>query len=126
MGEKNGHYCVSGEMWNIEGDGYPTLIHEPSTLNIVKAFIELFRDSDMRPEDECHVLYESAEIAAGKETAAERDHLRAVNAELLEALQFYADEDYIEWVTKGSPDEDCYEDVDHGSRARAAILRARG
>ena len=40
---------------------------------------------------------------------------------LEEALRFYAEEYYIERVTKGSPDEDCYEDVDHGKVARCAL-----
>lgn len=29
-------------------------------------FIALFRDSDMRPEDECHYLYELAMYATGE------------------------------------------------------------
>ena len=47
--------------------------------------------------------------------------LRARVEKLREALKFYAEEDYIEWVTKGSPDEDRYEDVDHGKLAQNAI-----
>lgn len=83
MGEKNGHYCVDGQMWGIRDDGYPTLIHKSSTLNIAKALLELFRDSDMRPEDECHVLYDAAEEAVAKE-CVEVTSLRA-RVEKLEA-----------------------------------------
>lgn len=52
---------------------------------------------------------------------AERDALLEQCENMGKALQFYADEDYIEWVTKGSPDEDCYEDIDHGKIARKAL-----
>lgn len=32
-----------------------------------EAFVKLFRDSDMRPEDECHDLYAQAEEALALE-----------------------------------------------------------
>lgn len=51
----------------------------------------------------------------------ENTAFRARVARLEEALKFYAEKDYIEWVTKGSPDEDCYEDVDKGAVARRAL-----
>jgi hypothetical protein len=38
----------------------------PELLAFAKAFIALFRDSDMRPEDECHELYELATAAVAK------------------------------------------------------------
>ena len=42
-------------------------------------------------------------------------------AQLEEALRFYFEEYYIELVTEGSPDKDCYEDVDRGKVARCAL-----
>lgn len=52
------------------------------------------------------------------ETVAERDHLRAVNAELLEALEPFAK---FACDTPHVNEPDCY-----NCRARTAITRARG
>ena len=49
------------------------------------------------------------------------DKLLTRIAKLEEALRFYAEKDYIEWVIKSSPDEDCHEDVAHGKVARCAL-----
>ncbi len=38
----------------------------PDLLAFAKAFVELFRDSDMAPEDECHELYNQAIKAIAK------------------------------------------------------------
>lgn len=38
----------------------------PDLLAFAKAFVELFRDSDMRPEDECHELFSQAVKAIDK------------------------------------------------------------
>lgn len=40
----------------------------PDLLEACKAFIALFRDSDMRPEDECHELYGVMTEAIAKAT----------------------------------------------------------
>ena len=62
------------------------------------------------------------QIEKERNTLRERvDKLHTRIAKLEEALRFYAEEDYIEWMTDGSPDEDHYEDVDHGEVARRAL-----
>ena len=46
-------------------------------LAACKAFIELFTNSDMRPEDECHVLYWQMKSAVAKAEGAEAARERA-------------------------------------------------
>lgn len=84
-------------------------------------------------------------IAAAPETAAERDRLEALNAELVEALRFYADpheHQKLECVNghdrcQGGPFDDCpycerepipphYDDCSFGSRAKAVLAKAEG
>lgn len=43
----------------------------PELVEACQAFVELFRDSDMRPEDECHELY--ATMKAALKTAGVAD-----------------------------------------------------
>ncbi|RAI30578.1 hypothetical protein [Rhodoplanes serenus] len=73
-------------------------------------------------------------IAAAPETAAERDRLREVNAELVEALRFYSDEwerdvfgdvgDPDRFFAVVSPTNSLREDK--GRRASAALAKAEG
>jgi hypothetical protein len=37
------------------------------TKALCQSFMALFRDSDMRPEDECHELYDAMQVALGPE-----------------------------------------------------------
>lgn len=73
-------------------------------------------------------------IAAAPETAAERDRLRELNAELVEALRFYSDEwerdvfgdvgDPDRFFAVVSPTNSLREDK--GRRASAALAKAEG
>jgi len=46
------------------------------------------------------------------------------NTRLVEALRYYAEEDYYEMNRDGSPDQDHLEDIDHGRVATAALKEA--
>ena len=55
---------------------------------------------------------------------AERDRLKAVNAELLAALAFYADPPYGQDERPKTNIPDFYDEMDFGEVARAAIAKA--
>lgn len=68
-------------------------------------------------------------IAAAPETAAELERVREINAELVEALRFYAAEGNWEWDRAPDPagtpiPGTAPTDIDHGAKAIAAIARA--
>lgn len=50
--------------------GCPMHNAAPALLEACQAFHELFNDSDMRPEDECHELYEKVSEALALATPA--------------------------------------------------------
>ena len=61
-------------------------------------------------------------IAAAPETAAERDRLKAINTELLAALEYYAGQNIvIGHIIEGK----IVASDAHGHRARAAIAKAK-
>lgn len=55
---------------DISGANAKLIAAAPELLAACQAFIDLFRDSDMRPEDECHELFgtifDAVEKATGK------------------------------------------------------------
>jgi hypothetical protein len=83
-------------------------------------------------QSECEVREANARlIAAAPETAAERDRLKALNAELLEALRLTADQALRCEIPEGYGPEFRSEEWDAGydaaiSSARAAIAERKG
>jgi hypothetical protein len=83
-------------------------------------------------QSECEVREANARlIAAAPETAAERDRLKEVNAELLEVLRLIADQALRCEIPEGYGPEFRSEEWDAGydaaiSSARAAISKAKG
>jgi hypothetical protein len=76
---------------------------------------------------------ENAKLTAAPETAAERDRLKAINAELLEALKEllpYAEQEAQSLYECNKRDGDCEEGMNECNawidKARATIAKARG
>jgi hypothetical protein len=96
-------------------------------MRVAAAPASFFLPPDKQAEREANARL----IAAAPETAAERDRLKALNAELLEVLRLTADQALRCEIPEGYGPEFRSEEWDAGydaaiSSARAAISKAKG
>lgn len=75
----------------------------PSLLLACQAYVDLFRSSDMRPEDECHEVFgialDAVDMAVGKETSA----VSLPKAVAAEALMRLTPDQRLDLITEFCP-----------------------